>query len=193
MVSRRSKPVPSCYYQLRIALKHLKPEIWRGLQVPDTTTLAQLHRCLQITMGWNNSHMHEFQVAKTRYGIPDREWEDVNSTLNEKHFMLADLLGQSVKKFAYLYDFGDGWEHEIRVETILPITDQPSYPQCTGGANACPPDDVGGVPGYCDFVVAVLDQKHPEHDELLEWHGGSFDPHAFDINQVNAQLKRIKI
>jgi hypothetical protein len=193
MVSRRPKPVPSCYYQLRATLKYLKPEIWRGLLVPDTATLAQLHRCLQIAMGWTNSHLHEFQIAKTHYGIPDREWEDANPTLNEKNFALTDVLGKAVKKFDYLYDFGDGWEHEVRVEKILPTTDQPSYPQCTGGANACPPDDVGGVSGYCDFVAAVLDPKHPEHDEMLEWCGGSFDPYAFDINQVNAQLKRIRL
>jgi len=193
MVSRRPKLAPSCNYQLRVTLKYLEPEIWRRLLVPDTVTLAQLHRCLQITMGWSNSHMHQFQIAKTHYGTPDRQWEDVNPTLNEKNFTLTDVLGKTVKKFAYLYDFGDDWEHEVRVEKILPITDQPSPLQCTGGANACPPDDVGGVPGYCDFVAAVLDPKHPEHDELLEWCGGSFDPHAFDINQVNAQLKRIKL
>lgn len=193
MVSRRPKPVPSCCYQLRVTLKYLEPKIWRGLLVPDTATLAHLHRCLQIAMGWANSHMHEFQIAKAHYGIPDREWEDVNQTLNEKNFTLADVLGKTVKKCTYLYDFGDGWEHEVRIEKILPISNQPSCPQCTGGANACPPDDVGGVPGYCNFVAAVLDPKHPEHEELLEWYGGSFDPHAFDINQVNTQLTRIKI
>lgn len=193
MVSRRSKPVASSFYQLRVTLKYLKPAIWRGLLVPDTATLAQLHRCLQITMGWSDSHMHAFQVAKARYGMPDREWEDVNPTLNEKQFTLVAVLGRTVKKFAYLYDFGDGWEHEVRVEKLLPAIDQPPYPRCTAGANACPPDDLGGVPRYCDFVAAVLNPKHPEHEELLQWCGGRFDPFAFDINQVNAQLKRIKI
>ncbi len=193
MVSRRPKPVPSCYYQLRVTLKYLKPEIWRGLLVPDTATLAQLHRLLQVAMGWSNSHLHEFQIAKARYGIPDGEWPGGSPTHNEKHFTLVNVLGNKVKKFDYLYDFGDGWEHEVRVEKTLPVTNPPPYPQCTGGANACPPDDVGGVPGYADFVAAVLDPTHPEHDAMLEWCGGSFDPHAFDIDQVNAQLKRIKI
>jgi len=193
MASRRPKPIPNCYYQLRISLRYLKPEIWRRLLVPDTATLAQLHRLVQITMGWSNSHMHEFRIGKTGYGMPNPDWPDMNPTLNEKRYTLGAALGDALKKFEYLYDFGDGWEHEVRIEKRLTGSDIPLHPQCTAGANACPPDDVGGVPGYCDFVAAVLDPKHPEHEEFLEWCGGSFDPHAFDIDQVNIQLKRIKI
>jgi len=191
-VTRRPKLVPTCYYQLRVTLRYLEPEIWRGLLVPDTATFAQLHHLLQITMGWTNSHMHEFVIAKTRYGVAHREWQDVSPTLNEKQFTLAAVLQNKVKKFHYLYDFGDGWEHEVRVEKNLPAAGL-SFAQCTAGANACPPDDVGGVPGYCDFVAAILDPKHPDHEELLQWCGGRFDPHQFDIDSVNAQLKRIKI
>jgi Plasmid pRiA4b ORF-3-like protein len=193
MVTRKPKPVPTCHYQLRVTLRDLEPKIWRGLLVPDTTTLAQLHRILQIAMGWTNSHMHEFVIAKTRYGVPDREWQDVNPTLNEKHFTLAAVLQNGVKKFNYLYDFGDGWEHEVRVEKSLLAAGLPPSAQCTAGANACPPDDVGGVPGYCDFVAAILDPKHPDHDEMLQWCGGRFDPYNFDIDSVNTELKRVKI
>lgn len=193
MASRQPKPIPSCYYQLRVSLRYLKPEIWRRLVVPDIATLAQLHRLLQIVMGWTDSHMHEFRIGKTSYGTPDSEWADMNPTLNEKRYTLTAVVGDRLKKFDYLYDFGDGWEHEVRIEKRLTGAEMPSRSQCTAGANACPPDDVGGVPGYCDFVAAVLDPKHPEHRELLQWYGAPFDPYRFDIDAVNAQLKRIRI
>jgi hypothetical protein len=193
MVSRRSQPIPSGYYQLRIALRYLKPEIWRRLLVPDTATLAQLHRLLQITMGWSNSHMHEFRIGKTGYGMPHPDWPDMKPTLNEKRYTLGAVLGDRLRKCDYLYDLGDGWEHEVRIEKRLTGSDMPPHPQCTAGANGCPPDDVGGVPGYCDFVAAVLDPEHPEHNELLRWYGGPFDPYRFGIDSVNAQLKRIKL
>ncbi|HEY5162818.1 MAG TPA: plasmid pRiA4b ORF-3 family protein [Terriglobales bacterium] len=193
MASRQPKPIPSCYYQLRVSLRYLKPEIWRRLLVSDIATLAQLHHLLQIVMGWTNSHMHEFRIAKARYGTPNPGWSDMNQTLNEKRYTLATAVGDKLRKFDYLYDFGDGWEHEVRIEKRLTSTEMPSRSQCTAGANACPPDDVGGVPGYCDFVAAVLDPKHPEHRELLQWYGGHFDPYLFDIDRINTQLKRIRI
>src|SRR3989338_6805305 len=177
MASRQPKPIPTCYYQLRISLRYLKPEIWRRLVVSDTATFAQLHRLLQITMGWTNSHMHEFRIGKTGYGMPGPDWPDMNPTLNEERYTLRAVLGETLKKFVYLYDFGDGWEHQVRIEKRLTGSDLPSLPQCTAGANACPPDDVGGGPGYCDFVAAILDQEHPEHRELLQWYGGPFDPY----------------
>ena len=193
MASRQPKALPSCYYQLRVSLRYLKPEIWRRLLVPDIATLAQLHRLLQIVMGWTDSHMHEFRIAKTSYGTPDADWADMNPTLNEKRYTLSAVIGDRLKKFDYLYDFGDGWEHEVRIEKCLTGAEMPSNSQCTAGATACPPDDVGGVPGYCDFVAAVLDPKHPEHSELLHWYGAPFDPYHFDIDAINAQLKRIRI
>jgi hypothetical protein len=137
--------------------------------------------------------MHEFRIGKTGYGMPDLDWPDRNPTLNEKRYTLGAVLGDRLRKFHYLYDFGDGWEHEVRIERRLAGADMRSHPQCTAGANAGPPDDVGGIPGYCDFVAAVLDPKHPEHNERLQWYGGPFDPYRFDINGVNAQLKRIKL
>jgi Plasmid pRiA4b ORF-3-like protein len=131
MASRQPKPTPSCYYQLRVSLRYLKPEIWRRLVVPDTITLAQLHRLLQIVMGWTDSHMHEFRVGKISYGTPNPGWADMTQTLNEKRYTLAAIAGDKLKKFDYLYDFGDGWEHEVRIEKRLTGTEMPSHSQCT--------------------------------------------------------------
>jgi hypothetical protein len=192
---RISKPRPAAtgVYQLRIELKHLKPAIWRRVLVPETATLAQLHRILQIVMGWTDSHLHEFTIGNTRYGIPNREWPDDNPAVNEKRVILAQVLDASVKRLNYAYDFGDGWEHSVRVEKRHPAGDLPGHPVCTEGKNACPPEDVGGPAGYCAFVEAILDPHHPEHDEMLDWCAGRFDPFAFDIETVNRQLKRIKL
>jgi hypothetical protein len=96
------------------------------------------------------------------------------------------------RHFDYLYDFGDHWEHKLRIEKRLPPAPL-AHPVCVGGANACPPEDVGGAPGYEDFLRIIQDPSHAEHEYRLEWCGGAFDPHAFDIDQVNRLLKHIKL
>lgn len=66
-------------------------------------------------------------------------------------------------------------------------------PLCLAGANACPPEDVGGPPGYIDFLEAISDPNHPDHEDMLDWCGGDFDPTAFDTERVNKLLQRIKL
>ena len=96
-------------------------------------------------------------------------------------------------KFIYEYDFGDGWEHELLIEKILPLEEGKAYPVCLTGKRACPPEDCGGIWGYSDFLEAVQDPDHPEHEEMLDWAGGEFDPAVFDLQEVNAELKEIKL
>jgi hypothetical protein len=110
----------------------------------------------------------------------------------EERFTLAAALGTR-KSFTYLYDFGDGWEHRVSVEKILPADAALKLPQCLDGANACPPEDVGGPPGYEDFLAAIHDPTHEEHAAMLEWCGGAFDPTAFDPTAVNESLRRFKL
>jgi hypothetical protein len=181
-------------YQLHISLRDLKPAIWRRVLVPGSATLEKLHRIIQIAMGWSNSHMHEFTVGNTCYGVPDKSFADTApAVVSEKRATLSTCVAASVKSFRYVYDFGDSWEHNLKVEKILVADPALRYPVCLAGANACPPDDIGGPPGYQNFVQAISDSAHPEHQEMLEWCGGSFDPYAFDLESVNADLKRIKL
>lgn len=105
--------------------------------------------------------------------------------------LAASLAG--AKPFRYTYDFGDGWEHRIKVEKVLPPDPSLRHPVCLAGANACPPEDVGGLPGYVDFLEAISDPQHPEHEDMLEWCGGSFDPTAFNLNDINDALASIKL
>jgi hypothetical protein len=179
-------------YQLRVELKYLRPAIWRRLVVPGSIKLSTLHAVLQTAMGWEGGHLHEFIIGESHYGMADPGGWDPMPVQREDRAMLASALG-ALKTFTYLYDFGDGWEHKIKVERILPPDPQLHLPFCVVGANACPPDDVGGVPGYLDFLDAIRDPNHEDHEDMLEWCGGTFDPTAFDIDAVNERLAAIRL
>lgn len=175
-------------YLLHVELRDIAPAIWRRLRVPGSITLPKLHQVLQIAMGWTDSHLHLFEIGGQRYGIPDEDWPEM-SLNDERRVTLAEALGSGVTDFSYEYDFGDDWQHTIRVEGSEPMDGAVAAPLCTGGTNACPPEDVGGPPGYFDFLEAIRDQAHPEHKDMLRWCGGAFDPAGFDLNSVNTSLR----
>ena len=177
-------------YQLRIRLRGSKPPIWRRIQVRSNTTLAKLHDIFQIVMGWTNSHLHQFIIHGVEYGVPDPGYDmDLEG---EKRVRLGELIFAEKEKFIYEYDFGDSWEHEILVEKVFPIEKGVRYPICLKGKRACPPEDCGGIWGYSEFLEAIENVDHPEHDDMLEWIGGEFDPEEFDVNSINKGLKYIK-
>ena len=97
--------------------------------------------------------------------------------------------GKNTPRIVYEYDFGDSWQHEIVLEKILEPEPNVAYPRCIEGARACPPEDVGGIWGYGDFLVAISDPNHADHDEMLEWIGGEFDPEKFSVDEVNKELE----
>ena len=157
--------------------------VCRRVAVPETITLGKLHDVIQATMGWCDRHLHEFEIAGERYGIPDPEFDWGDPVRAERRVILVTALS-GTKTFRYTYDFGDGWEHRIKVEMLLPPDPASITPHCLAGANACPPEDVGGPSGYIDFVDAVSDPDKPEHAEMVEWWGGPFDPTIFDVESV---------
>lgn len=186
----KSSKSSSSIYQLKITLRDSHPPIWRRVLVPGNFSLYKLHQVIQLAMGWQNSHLHQFIVDGKYYGIPSSEdWEPV---IDERRFTLEQIAPSLKCKFVYEYDFGDSWEHEVVVEKI--ITPEPSekYPQCIKGKRACPPEDVGGVWGYETFLEALQDAGHEEYDSYLEWVGGEFDPEAFDLAAINRALWRMK-
>lgn len=182
---------PAATLQLHIELRHLKPKIWRRVLVPETITLQRLHAVIQAAFQWGGGHLHEFDAAGERYGTPDPDYDPPGSVLSEKtRFTKAMTPSGTID---YMYDFGDSWDHRIKLEKTLPATDM-KLPVCIAGANAAPPDDCGGVPGYMDFVEAMTDPAHPEHESMKEWIGREdWDPHAFDIDHVNSWLTEIKL
>jgi hypothetical protein len=182
----RRPAAPNQIYQLKITLNHSKPPIWRRVEVPDTITLAQLHQIIQAAMGWYDSHLHQFAVGRVYYGVPDPE--DFEEVRDERRVKLNQILTAPKQKLVYEYDFGDSWEHVVLLEKVVPPEPSIHYPRVTAGKRACPPEDVGGVWGYESFLEAIRDPKNPEHEEMLEWAGGEFDPELFDLAAVNAAL-----
>ena len=181
----------SWIYTLRVELQYIEPLIWRRLHVPNTIPLPRLHSVLQVAMGWTDSHLHSFHIGDQCYSDTD-DLEDLNM-IAEKGHVLGVLLGEVIREFGYEYDFGDSWEHRIVVESIgKPVPDWP-YPLCVAGERACPPGDVGGVPGYQAFLAAIANPDDEEHDSTLVWIGGAFDPEGFDINCVNRELRRLRL
>lgn len=184
---------PQRVYQLRIELQYIEPSVWRTILVPETLTLSRLDRVVQVSMGWTNSHLHAWRIGGQRYGVPDPEWQAPGQVLDERQFTVGALLGERIDEFVYDYDFGDGWEHRVVVEKRLAADlERNTWPMCIAGANACPPEDVGGPPGYMDFVQAMCDPMHELHLEKWRWYGGPFDPTGFDANAVNTALRSLK-
>jgi len=180
-------------YQLKITLIYSDPAIWRRVVVPANFKLDRLHQVIQRVMPWTDSHLHQFIVRRTCYGRPDPEFADKGSeTLNEKHYTIADIAPGAKKKFIYEYDFGDGWEHEIVVEKVLPPDAGFKRVICLAGENACPPDDCGGIGGYYEMLKIIADPKHPDHGHMKEWLGGERDLARFDLDETNDALKRFK-
>ena len=179
-------------YQIKITLRGSRPPIWRRIQVRCDITLAQLHRILQAVMGWTDSHLHRFLIRGEPYGVRDQDEIGFSRTIDERRYKLERVGPGENFRFTYTYDFGDGWEHDILVEDVLSPTEGVRYPVCLAGARACPPEDVGGIPGYENFLEATRNPEHPEHKEYLEWIGGHFDPEAFDVSAINQQLRRLK-
>lgn len=172
-------------YRLKVILRGSEPAIWRRLEVHGDTTLCELHRILQVAMGWMDEHLHEFERAGTRYGDPSPELE---MDEDERRVLLGEVLRRAKARMVYEYDFGDGWRHDVVLEHIGPGEADVSYPRVVAGERACPPEDVGGIGGYYGFLEALADTADPRHEDMLEWCGEAFDPGAFDIDEVNRRL-----
>lgn len=182
-------------YQLKIVLVGTRPPVWRRLQVPSNSNLGWLHAVLQVAMGWTNSHLHHFLTEDGRYSDP-RNNEDLfvgeEPDQNESKATLQQIAPEGAK-FTYEYDFGDSWGHKIIVEKILPPDAAVATTAlCVDGARACPPEDCGGVWGYAELLKTLKNPKHAEHERMKEWIGGSFDAEAFDVDNVNLWLRKLK-
>lgn len=177
---------PTSIHQLKVTLRGIRPPIWRRIQVPSTINLRRLHDVIQETMGWTQSHLYAFEVDGEQYGEPSPG--DDLPMRSAKSTQLRRIAPEAGGRFLYTYDFGDNWEHLVQVEKVLPPGPGVAYPRCVTGKRACPPEDVGGIWGYQEFLEAIEDPDHEEHESLLEWVGGEFDPEAFDSRAVNAAL-----
>ncbi|MDP2364546.1 MAG: plasmid pRiA4b ORF-3 family protein [Ignavibacteria bacterium] len=177
-------------YQVQIALRDYRPKIWRRLLIPSDLLLSDFHKVIQSSMGWTNSHLHQFiknRVYFTMRMKDDDMWDDMNS-VDYKKMKVSDLLKAVKEKIIYEYDFGDGWQHDIILEKILAYDDKLKHPICLAGKMNCPPEDCGGIWGYSNMLEILKQPKHEEYESFVEWLGGDFDPEEFDIDYVNELL-----
>jgi hypothetical protein len=175
-------------FQLKISLNDIKPPIWRRFVVASDIKLYDLHKIIQTIMGWTNSHLNQFIINNDYYSIPDDE--SFCKVIDYRKVKLNTLIDSPKSKFSYEYDFGDGWEHTIILEKVLPRMKNTFYPICFDGKRNCPPEDCGGSGGYEDLLEIISNPKHEEYEEMIEWLGDGFNPEEFDISTINELLHK---
>ena len=168
---------------LRIKLDDVEPAVLRRVQVPVTIRLDRLHLVLQAAMGWTNSHLYEIRAHDVGWGLSDPDFGD--GPLDASKARLIDVLEDvGTRSLKYVYDFGDCWEHSVRMERITDAVPGMIYPCLVEATGRCPPEDVGGPWGYREFLDAIADPDHQEHAARLEWIGGTFDPTTVDLQRL---------
>lgn len=173
---------------LKVTLDDVTPTVMRRIEVPFDIRLDRLHLVLQTALGWTNSHLYEFRIDDVGFGIPDPEWCD--GPLDARKATLEKVITDTgAKTLKYLYDFGDGWEHSIKIERILPAMPDLEPVNLIEAIGRCPPEDVGGPGGYQEFLEAIVDPRHEHHRELKQWWGSaSFDPNTINNHQIEKAL-----
>ena len=169
--------------RLKITLDDVKPLVQRRVEVPLAIRLDRLHLVLQAAMGWSNSHLYEIRARDVGWGMPDPDFGE--GPLDATKARLIDVLEDAgVKTVKYLYDFGDGWEHTVKVERVTDAVPGLTYPRLVDAVGRCPPEDVGGSWGYDEFLDALADPAHENHAEMKDWIGEEFDPAAVNVEAL---------
>ena len=176
--------------RLKVTLDEVKPVVQRRLDVPLAIRLDRLHLMLQAALGWENSHLYEIKAGGVGWGEPDPDFG--GGPLDARKVRLIDVLEDVGRKtIKYLYDFGDGWEHTIKVERVTDPVPGIAYPVLVEAQGRCPPEDVGGPWGYAEFLDAIADPQHENHAEMVEWGGKDFDPNVVDIDTLTAEIAKL--
>ncbi|MDO9547916.1 MAG: plasmid pRiA4b ORF-3 family protein [Candidatus Marinimicrobia bacterium] len=176
-------------YQIHVLLKNSKPRIWRRVIISSITLLSDLHKIIQTVMGWGNGHLNQFIKDGIYYSLPyGDEWFEFDS-IDYTGKRINELLLNEGDKLIYEYDFGDRWEHEIRLEQILHPETPLKHPVCIKGKRNCPPEDCGGVWGYADMLEILDNPQHKQYEDVIEWSGGEFDPDYFNLDEISEMLK----
>ena len=176
--------------RLKITLDDVEPTVLRRIEVPLAIRLDRLHLTIQAAMGWTNSHLYELRARDVGWGVPDPDWGD--GPLDASKAKLVDVLEDvGVKTLRYLYDFGDGWEHTIKIERLIDSEPGVVYPRLIEAAGRCPPEDVGGPWGYAELLAAIDDPKHERHADLGDWIGDGFDPKAANADARTKEIEAL--
>jgi hypothetical protein len=175
--------------RLKITLNHVKPVVLRRIEVPFDIRLDRLHLTIQAAMGWTNSHLYEIRAGDVRWSTPYPAADWAGDFLDARKARLGDVLEDvGAKTLRYLYDFGDGWEHTIKIERLIDPEPGALYPRLIAASRRCPPEDVGGPWGYAELLEAIHDPKHERHAELNDWIPDNFDPNDADTASLAAEV-----
>lgn len=172
--------------RIRIEIEDTNPLVWRELDVPLSTTLAMVHDIIQVVMRWWDYHLYEFEIGDRLYGVPSSD-DDLyeRKVYKASGLRLATVLERGIREFLYVYDFGDNWQHRITVLDVRQGDTDIEYPRFIAGARRAPPEDVGSISGFEEFLEAVTDPEHEQHARMLEWYDGPFDPDDIDERRLH--------
>jgi len=182
--------------EIKVTLEYTEPAVTRTLQVPADIRLDRLHLTLQAAMGWQNAHLYQFCIGEPyqwgaeRWVAPDfvdspEDRPADKTTLDQAALKIGEV------GLTYLYDFGDDWVHRIELGKTCNAEPGQLYPRMTDISGTCPPEDIGGPPGYQMFVEAMADPKHPEHRDLKDWYGGNFDPNEPESDELRFEVLKL--
>ena len=176
--------------EMKITLEEVKPAVTRKLIISTRHSLDELHDIIQTAMGWQDCHMHAFQIPGTRESFGNTSMSGGGEDMeDEEDISIRELLDRGVTKLRYTYDFGDDWHHTITFGKAADATPGKTYPLCTAGQGACPPEDYGGPWGYAEKLSVLADPTHEDYEETREWMGPFVMPDHFSVDEVNALLR----
>ena len=182
--------------RLKVTLDDVEPKVTRQFIVPLGIRLDRLHLVMQIAMGWTNSHLWEFRARGCGWGPidpgSDPDWPDGPSDA-AKATLLAVVEDTGAKSLKYLYDFGDGWEHTVKLDRIFKAQpgDKEACPMLLAAVGRCPPEDIGGPWGYAEYLEAIKDPDHERHDEFTEFYDPDFDPTLVPTDHINTEFAKL--
>ena len=178
--------------RIRITLEDMKPAIWRRVELPVTNSLKTLHLAIQACMLFENYHLFQFDIGDAAYGIRfDDDDAFMVRTRDAAHMRINKLVKRGITSFTYTYDFGDNWRHRIEIEEISSTIPGTNYPRFVDGERRAPPEDVGGTPGFEEFLEAMSKPRHPERKSMIEWYGRPFDPADISPDEISARMAKL--
>ena len=176
--------------RLKITLDHVEPKVMRRIDVPLGIKLDRLHLVIQAAMGWTNSHLWGFEAGGVSWAPDMMDFSDAPLPASKATLRsIIDDIG--TRTIHYIYDYGDNWDHTIKVERIRNAETAALYPRLIKAEGRCPPEDIGGPPGYQMYLEAVADPEHEEHDWMIECYGEPQDPREPDLDTITAELQRL--
>ncbi|MEP7376086.1 MAG: plasmid pRiA4b ORF-3 family protein [Chitinophagaceae bacterium] len=183
-------------YQFYIELQVSQPLVWRRIVIPENHTMYDLHMAIQGAFGWENSHLFQFSENgledKTCYGMPYEGIDPEMVTIDARKIKINKVLKKDRQEYVYVCDFGDHWQHKIKLEKFLDKDNRVLSAFCIEGGGACPPEDVGGIHGYKEMLEVFKTPHHPEKASYIEWlglvSGEKWNPELCSIREANKRL-----